>query len=564
MASDRLKIRRCAIYTRKSSEEGLEQSYNSLAAQRDACAAYIASQKHEGWVPIEKAYDDGGFSGGSLERPALKTLFEDLRKGEVDIIVVYKVDRLTRSLADFAKLTELFDEHHVSFVAVTQQFNTSTSMGRLTLNVLLSFAQFEREVTGERIRDKIRASKQRGMWMGGQPPLGYDAKDRKLVVNEEEAKIVRHIFQRYLVLSSVRTLRDELKAQGITSKLRTHEDGSRYGGTFMMRGALDYLLKNRIYLGKIVHKQELFDGQHEPIVPQDLYDKVQHHLIVQGPGESAKRKLASPFVLQGLVFDETSSRLQPTHSNKQGRKYRYYVSASIIRDVSTSQNGLRVPAHDLEQLVARAIAAKLKDNLWLNEQLKCAGARELGQAITLSLACADEVESQTIKSTGILRKLIHRIEMGKAAVMITLNRSAIKQMLLPLSDDTDNHSDTETVDIKVDSHLLRCGKQMKLILGNEQHETTRVDPKLIGEIIQARNWFADLSSGKAQSLAQIASTAGCNQSHVSRRITLALLAPDIVEMILAGTQPQTLTPERLKKACPLPASWQEQRVLLLN
>ena len=269
--ADRPPVRHCAIYTRKSSDDGLEQSFNSLDAQRDACAAYIASQRLEGWVLVEKQYDDGGLSGASLNRPAIQTLLADMAKGEIDIVVVYKVDRLTRSLADFAKLTELFDKNQASFVAVTQQFNTSTSMGRLTLNVLLSFAQFEREVAGERIRDKIAASKRRGMWMGGHPPLGYDVKDRKLVVNEQEAKRVRHICTRYLELQSVRALKKDLDASGIRSKSHIWKDGTAHGGVPISRGALYLILKSPLYRGLISHKGQIHHGEHEPIIDEDLF-----------------------------------------------------------------------------------------------------------------------------------------------------------------------------------------------------------------------------------------------------------------------------------------------------
>src|SRR5271154_5379390 len=269
---------RCAVYTRKSSEERLEQEFNSLDAQREACAAYVTSQKHEGWTALATLYDDGAYSGGSMDRPALQRLLDDIRAGKVDVVVVYKVDRLTRSLADFAKIIEVFDAQRVSFVSVTQAFNTTTSMGRLTLNVLLSFAQFEREVTGERIRDKIAASKKNGMWMGGQPALGYDVKERKLVVNEAEAATVRHIFRRYLELGAVRALQEDLAATGVVSKCRTAADGSPYGGQRFSRGAIYLMLKNRIYRGEIVHKGKSFPGEHAAMVDEDLWREVQSHL----------------------------------------------------------------------------------------------------------------------------------------------------------------------------------------------------------------------------------------------------------------------------------------------
>jgi site-specific DNA recombinase len=313
---------RRAIYTRKSSEEGLEQDFNSLHAQREACEAYIKSQKHEGWACLPASYDDGGISGATLDRPALQQLLADIQAGRIDVIVVYKVDRLTRSLADFAKIVEVFDAKGVSFVSVTQQFNTTTSMGRLTLNVLLSFAQFEREVTGERIRDKIAASKKKGMWMGGNPPLGYEAKDRTLVVVESEAQTVRHIFERYVVLGSVRLLKQELDAQGVVSKAWVSTSGRPWGGRSLARGALYLMLQNRIYLGEIVHKDQHYPGEHRPIVNRALWDQAQALLA----GNAVDRKIGggskSPSLLAGLIFDGDGHRMTPSHAVKAGKRCR--------------------------------------------------------------------------------------------------------------------------------------------------------------------------------------------------------------------------------------------------
>ena len=357
---------RCAVYTRKSSEEGLEQSFNSLDAQRDACEAYIASQKHEGWSVVPDKYDDGGFSGGSMERPALRRLLEEVSKGAVDVVVVYKVDRLTRSLADFAKLTDLFERHGTSFVSVTQQFNTSTSMGRLTLNVLLSFAQFERELAGERIRDKIALSKRRGMWMGGLPPLGYDGIDRKLVVNETEAETVRHIFRRYLELGSIAHLKRALDAEGIVSKCRTFADGRTVGGKPLSRGAVYQILRNRLYRGEIDYRGEIHQGNHDPIIDADLWDAVQERLAQQSHRQRGAAAKPSPDVglLTGLIFDDAGNRLAPTHASKRGRRYHYYVSAPLTRGGAT-KDGIRVPAPDLERLVVGAIAERLRDLSWV-------------------------------------------------------------------------------------------------------------------------------------------------------------------------------------------------------
>ena len=312
---------RCAIYTRKSSEEGLEQDFNSLHAQREACEAYIVSEKHEGWIAVPTRYDDGGLSGGTMERPALRRLLQDIGEGGIDVIVVYKVDRLTRALSDFARIVDIFDRHEVSFISVTQLFNTTTSMGRLTLNVLLSFAQFEREVTGERIRDKIAASKKKGMWMGGNPPLGYDARDRKLVVNEAEAATVRHLFALYRQIKSVRELRHRLEAEGISSKRRVRRDGSVSGGKPINRGALYHLLQNRLYLGEVVHRDNSYPGEHEAIIERELWDQVQAILAQNANGER-RGTTSRPSLLTGLLFDEEGGRLSPSHAVKQGRRYR--------------------------------------------------------------------------------------------------------------------------------------------------------------------------------------------------------------------------------------------------
>ena len=341
---------RCAIYTRKSSEDGLEQEFNSLDAQREACEAYIKSQKSAGWAALPDMYDDGGISGGTMERPALQRLLAEIGAGRVDTVVVYKVDRLTRSLNDFAKIVDAFDAKGVSFVSVTQQFNTTTSMGRLTLNMLLSFAQFEREVTGERIRDKIAASKQKGMWMGGLPPLGYDVQDRKLVVNATEADTVRHIFRRYAELKSVLALKEELDADGIVSKARLDRFGNAKGGVPIARGALYLMLQNRIYRGEIVHKKNSYPGQHEPIIDEALWNGVQSALSENRVERVTRSTAAAPSLLAGLVYDDSGERMSPTHANKKGTRYRYYVSQSLIKRSRPQATGsaCRVPAAELE------------------------------------------------------------------------------------------------------------------------------------------------------------------------------------------------------------------------
>ena len=354
--------RRCAIYTRKSSEEGLEQDFNSLHAQRESCEAFIKSQAGEGWRLVKSSYDDGGLSGGTMERPALQRLLADISQGLIDVVVVYKVDRLTRSLADFAKMVEVFDARGVSFVAVTQQFNTTTSMGRLTLNVMLSFAQFEREVTGERIRDKIAASKRKGMWMGGLVPLGYDVIERRLVVNESEAMTVRKIFRRYLELGSVRLLMEDLNRRGIRSKVRVAKNGKKSGGNTFFRGALYELLSNPIYIGEIRHKGVCHPGLHEPIVDRELWDATQlllrSHAVRRAPRTA--KSVASP--LTGKLFDESGLSLTPSHAVKGERRYRYYVSRSLIKGTADSESrGWRLPAPEIERTVAAAAGQILSD-----------------------------------------------------------------------------------------------------------------------------------------------------------------------------------------------------------
>ena len=352
---------RCAIYTRKSSEEGLEQAFNSLDAQREACAAYVASQKGEGWRLLPDLYDDGGVSGGTLERPGLQCLLSDIEARKVDLVVVYKVDRLTRSLADFAKLVERFDRAGISFVSVTQQFNTATSMGRLTLNVLLSFAQFEREVTAERIRDKIAASKKKGLWMGGLVPLGYDAKDRTLVVNETEAGTVRTIFQLYLELGCARRVKEAADRQGLLSKYRRFDSGKTFGGVAFTRGRIYHLLANPVYVGEIRHKRRSYPGQHPAIIDRATFEAVNLRLKANASRVKAQASAATPSPLAGKLTDETGERLTPSHAVMRGKRYCYYVSRRLIAGSGKSDSrGWRLPAAALEGAVARLIINALE------------------------------------------------------------------------------------------------------------------------------------------------------------------------------------------------------------
>ncbi|MBM3604876.1 MAG: recombinase family protein, partial [Alphaproteobacteria bacterium] len=324
---------RCAVYTRKSSEEGLEQEFNSLHAQREACEAYIASQRSEGWVLVRDQYDDGGISGGTLERPALQRLLADIEDGLVDVVIVYKIDRLSRSLMDFSKLVEVFDRNGVTFVSVTQSFNTTTSMGRLTLNILLSFAQFEREVTAERIRDKFRASRMKGMWMGGNPPLGYEVRDRKLIINEEDAGHVRWIFARFLEIGSATELAREVALRGVRTSRGNRID----------KKAIYRMLSNRVYIGEAVHKGESYPGEHAAIIDRDVWDKV-HAILTESPRTRAARTRAqTPALLKGLIFGPDGAAFSPSHTRKAGRLYRYYVSQTVLKQGAGACPVGRVP-----------------------------------------------------------------------------------------------------------------------------------------------------------------------------------------------------------------------------
>jgi site-specific DNA recombinase len=396
MPRPELRHKRCAIYTRKSSEEGLEQEFNSLAAQREACEAFIRSQRNEGWVLARTRYDDGGFSGGNLERPALQGLLADLRAGRIDIVVVYKVDRLTRSLTDFARLVEIFDAQGVSFVSVTQQFNTTSSMGRLTLNVLLSFAQFEREVTGERIRDKIAASKKKGLWMGGNVPLGYDANERTLILNPAEAETVRCIFALYRQLGCVRRVKEEADRLGLRTKRSTTADGTERGGKSFSRGHLYGLLSNPIYTGQIAHKGELYPGQHPALIDNETWTAVRDRLAANTSDHRRNAKVAEPSLLAGVLVDARGERLTPSHAVKKGRRYRYYVSAALITEAGTDRaQGWRLAAREIEEAVIRILTDALTSPAELVERFGIAGVpsdkipKMLGRAARLAAALSN-------------------------------------------------------------------------------------------------------------------------------------------------------------------------------
>src|SRR5213596_1450933 len=412
--------RRCAIYTRKSSEEGLEQEFNSLEAQREACEAYIRSQCHEGWLLARNRYDDGGFSGGNLERPAAQRLLTDIRAGRIDIVVVYKVDRLTRSLADFARLVELFDAQGVSFVSVTQQFNTTSSMGRLTLNVLLSFAQFEREVTGERIRDKIAASKQKGMWMGGIVPLGYDASERSLAVNPAEAETVRCIFALYRELGGVRRVKEEADRLGLRTKRSTTASGTERGGRPFSRGHIYHLLSNPIYIGEIAHKGQLYPGQHPALIDAETWTAVRDQLVTNATNHRRKADAAEPSLLAGLLTDARGERFTLSHAVKKGRRYRYYVSTALITKAGTDQSqGWRLPAQEIEDAVIRVLADALTSPALLIERFGTAiPSDQTRKMLDRAIRLAAVLKRSPAERAKVVRDLIEKVVIEENAITI--------------------------------------------------------------------------------------------------------------------------------------------------
>jgi site-specific DNA recombinase len=568
------RVVRCGIYTRKSSEEGLEQSFNSLNAQREACEAFVVSQRHEGWRTLPDPYDDGGYSGGTMERPGLKQLIEDVAANKIDTIVVYKVDRLTRSLSDFAKIVETLDAHGASFVSVTQQFNTTTSMGRLTLNILLSFAQFEREVTGERIRDKIAASKRKGMWMGGSVPLGYDVRERKLIANPEEAKTVGGIFSAYLHHGCVSKLKVRLDNEGVKSKVRTSGAGKRSGGTSYSRGALYKILNNRIYLGEISHKGQNYSGEHDQVVPRALWDQVQAHLRSDNQGRRLGLKVESPSLLTGLLQDDEGNRLTPSHTVKNGRRYRYYVNPSTSGKVGGKQAGTRLPAFEIESQAVSRIAAFLRSESEVMDQL---GSGEDGaEAIQQLLASAQDT-SGLLKTrtraeiTEFVKGVVDRVVVHQNKVEVLVNRGALRSILLkehvssssPVRLGAVKQSPDDLIYLEYAAQLRRSGLEVRLAVAPESQEVTtpRQSQALLKAVARAHDWREQLVSGKAQGLRSIAKQAGLDEAYVRRIFSCAFLAPDIVEAILDGRQPQDLTLEKLRKK--LPMSWADQRTMLL-
>lgn len=493
---------RCAIYTRKSSDEGLDQSFNSLDAQREACEAYIKSQKHEGWKTLAARYDDGGASGGNMQRDALQRLLTEIDQGRVDMVVVYKIDRLTRSLADFAKLVERLDAAGASFVSVTQQFNTSTSMGRLTLNVLLSFAQFERELTAERIRDKIAASKKKGIWMGGLVPLGYDKRDEALVINSSEAACVRSLFQAYLELGNVRALKEHVDRLRLRTKTRTLQSGRVTEGKPFSRGRLYSLLRNPIYIGKIKHKTELYEGVHDAIIEQALWDEVQTKLSHNAVERNSSKNSRNPSPLAGRLFDASGRPLTPSHSNKNGRRYRYYVS---------QDRNLRLPAAELEIAVENALRSD----------------REL------ALHCQ---QNETAEQN--LVDLIKRVVLKDACIRIELKKG---------------HA------IEAEYTLRKRGLERKLVLSSEAER--KPDMALAKRVHAAMNWLDQIKLGRA--IIDIAKEDSVSPEYITHNLGLSLLSPKILQAIASGKQRRDVSAYQLSKIT-IPAKWRDQESICLE
>jgi site-specific DNA recombinase len=524
---------RCAIYTRKSTQDGLEQDFNSLDAQREACGAYILSQTHEGWEGTSELYDDGGFSGGSMERPGLKQLLQDVIAGKVDVIIVYKVDRLTRSLADFAKIVDILDEHDASFVSVTQSFNTTTSMGRLTLNVLLSFAQFEREVTGERIRDKIAASKKKGMWMGGPVPLGYELGDRKLVISRREASTVRHLFRRYTELQSVPQLVDELEAQGYRTKIRPYKDGRKIGGVAFRTGALSQLLKNPIYTGKVRHKDAIYEGEHEAIIDQALFDEVQGIFSANRSDNALGKKSSNPSLLSGLITDPDGRPMTPTHACKGSKRFRYYVTR--LEPGDDKNQTWRLPSGEIERLVTDTLSKAIANTL------SASGEANIMQ---YQMAATSEIANRLLNAAiHEKRKILldHRVR-------VHILREQVMLSFKP-------QIEAERSEVRIDAKLAKQGSELKFTIPptnvNIKPAPNATLQKLVAQAFAAQDLVLNGNSNPALS--------DYSGRYLGQLVRISWLAPDIIGSIMDGTQPVDLTGRKLTRANAIPLDWPSQR-----
>ena len=551
---------RCAVYTRKSSEEGLEQDFNSLHAQREACDAYIKSQASEGWTLVPNRYDDGGLSGGSLDRSALKALLADIAARRIDIVVVYKVDRLTRSLIDFSKLVEAFDGAGVSFVSVTQAFNTTTSMGRLTLNMLLSFAQFEREVTAERIRDKIAQSKARGMWMGGVPPLGYEPDGRTLKIVPAHAAIVQRVFGHYLELGTVRQVEQRLVREGISTPPRiSAHTGRSYGGRSLTRGQIYKLLANPIYVGEIAHGEQRFAGQHAAIIDRATWDAVQAQLAGNAHAHRSRVNASDPSLLAGVIVDEADQPLVATHATKRGIRYRYYVSRDLQHGTRASgASGIRIPAAEIEPLVIEQIAGLLADPIALCDRL----ATPMKADCTVRVLDAGLTAAERLRAGNafdLVRAAVSRIVIRADGISIKLRPGA----LLTAVGITATNDDRQPIVLNVSTTLTRCGRVQRLVLEGDRPAIKRApDTTIIKALQRAHCWWAKLGKQPDLTPEALARNEGVSPSYLNRILRLTFLDPAIVHTILSGEQCASLDLGALTIRQPLPLLWSERRSAL--
>ena len=551
---------RCAVYTRKSTEDGLEQEFNSLDAQYEACAAYAVSQRHEGWVLNPERYDDGGFSGGNMQRPGLRRLMDDVAAGKVDIILLYKIDRLTRSLADFAKIVEVLDKAGASFVSITQSFNTTTSMGRLTLNMLLSFAQFEREVTGERIRDKIAASKRRGIWMGGSVPVGYRVHNRKLLVNEPQAKVVRYIMQQYLAVGSVVELVDVLQREGYRTEIKTSAVGNTSGGVLYSRGMLFRLLTNPVYRGMSVHKDKVYPGEHEAIVSQELWDQVQSTMVGRTQGHSRRLRAKNPSLLIGLVTDGEGRAMAPSHTLKNKVRYRYYSTRADLIDGGPAW---RVSAHDLETLVCERLARLFEDQLELGKHIDshAFSARETSVVMLASTRIASVLRSGYPSSRiPMLVKLIEGVDLRSNCIAINTSAS---RLLAALEFDESPEMESEQIVLTCAATKVWHGRQLRLVIPGPIADTgfRHRDPNLVRLMAEVHEARQLVLANTDKTISAIARDARRDRVRLNRVLALACLAPHIVTAILEGRQPIGLSSTVLLRT-DLPLDWAQQRALL--
>ncbi len=546
---------RCAIYTRKSSEEGLEQDFNSLDAQREACSAYILSQASEGWAEVEECYDDGGLSGGTLDRPGLKRLLADVTEGRIDIIVVYKVDRLTRSLLDFSKLVEAFDKAGTSFVSVTQSFNTTTSMGRLTLNMLLSFAQFEREVTAERIRDKIAASKAKGMWMGGIPPLGYEPDGRSLKVVDAHAAIVRDIFERYLRLGNVRYVAEELASEGIIAPVRVKaKSGAEFGGVPFSKGQIYGILKCPTYVGEVHHKGQVYPGKHDAIIDRAIWDRVQETLAGNLQGHRSGVGAHKPSLLAGKVVDGVGIPLVAVHACKGKVRYRYYVSRDLQHGDATS--GIRIPARELEAVVTGRLSELFGDGLDLIATARLDVAP--GSLAGFIERCSATCRVVGGRDPALIKRIVDRIVIHDGRIEIECSTAALAETLA-----TEAQADALfVVKLTCEVRLTRSGRMMRLIQGSGAAVSNVMDTSLVGLLVKARRWWGILRQGDWD-ITSLAQKEGVQPSYVTRVVRLAFLAPAVVEAILAGAALPQIDSAALTVAGHIPPIWTDQRRALL-